>query len=157
MLIKLQNIIIFIISLILKISISKIFKINNKKIDYFIFISIFCFFIYYYKFDSLDQILYSLFLYLINICSFLFLIISPLEGSPSLTILNKIKKSKNCSEAKVLKYFLTKKFLEKRIDTLKNQKYIFENKKYFFYKRKNYLLFKIFYIFNKIQKNTDNG
>ena len=157
MFIEVQAIIIFITALILKICISKLFNIRKKKLDYFIFILTFCFFIYYYKFNSLDQILYLLFLYLINICSFLFLIISPLEGSPSLIILYKINKSKNCSKTDVLKYFLTKKFLENRINILKNQKYIFENKKYYFYKKKNYLLFKIFYIFNKIQKNTDNG
>jgi hypothetical protein len=158
MLIELKIIIVFLYALIFKILFTKIFKFKNKKIDYLIFILTFIFFLNFYKFYSVEQILYSLFLYCISVCSFFFLIISPIEGSPSLIILNKIYKNNSYyDKEKLFRYLISTRFIENRIKTLKQKKYIFINKKNLIYKKKNYLLFKIFYILNKIQKNTDNG
>ena len=158
MLIELQIIIVFLYALLFKIFFTKIFKYKNNKIDYLIFIVAFIFFIIFYNFYSAEKILYSLFLYFISVCTFFFLIISPIEGSPSLIILNKIYKNNSYyNKQKLFRYLISTRFMENRIKTLKQRKYIFINKKNFIYKKKNYLLFKIFYILNKIQKNTDNG
>jgi hypothetical protein len=156
--IELKIILTFVVTVILKISCVKIFKIFDRKYDYLLFTTTyFIFFIFFLQNHTIEINLYSFFLYCICTASFFFLLISPLDGSPSLEILNNIYFNNYKNKKLIYEKFIKKKIIENRITILKAKKYLKVNKNKILYTKKNFIIFKIFYYIKNIQKKIYNG
>jgi hypothetical protein len=120
----------------------KRFKINLKKIT--IFSSFlgpqFFFFSIYYEINYI-LFIHNFFITIIFFFAYEYMLIGVLDQSPTLSIIKTIiKKKTNLSELK--KKFLKENFINKRINNLIRDKYIFTHKDQFVYKKKTIIFIK---------------
>jgi len=151
-------IIILIVSVIANLILKRV-KINLNKIAIFFSFLIPQFFFYsiFYKINNI-LFLHNFFITIIFFFAYEFVLIGVLDQSPTLSIIKIIiNKKKNLDELK--KKFLEENFINKRINALIRDKYIFTNKNEFIYKKKNIIFIKFLnFIQNYLNiSNKKNG
>ena len=137
----------------------KRFKINLSKMTIFFsfFIPQFFYFLIFYKINNI-LLLHNSLISIIFFFSYECVLIGVLDQSPTLSIIKTIiNKKTNLYELK--KNFSKENFINKRINTLIRDKYIFTNKNEFIYKKKNIIFIKFLnFIQNYLNiNNKKNG
>ena len=145
----------FCLALFINLLILKIFHKRFFFVEIFIFLLIFVFYILRPNSTEIIESMYYLILYGALFFVYAFTIIMPLEGSPSLKIIELIYKNKKISKKKLLKKFLQKSFIQDRLDKLISAGYIVSNRNFFSVKKKS-IFIKASLVIDKLQSKNRN-